>query len=110
MAEGGARAALNQELVISPRLCELGAEFRSAGFDVCTGRAVCWHEKRKRSSAGSIVDRGNLMASCGPCNDLVEREPAVAHRLGFVVRAGEPGWDEASVRNDAVSEAVVGQS
>jgi len=94
------RRALNAQLVASPRPCALGPGFAAHGFDVCTGRATCWHELRKRSSAGSTVNPANLKAACLRCNDLVEIEPALARQLGFVMREGDTAWDAMSRRHD----------
>lgn len=62
-------------------------------------RRHCWrriegiHERRKRSSGGSVTNPVNLMASCNACNLLVENEPTLAHEAGLVVRPGDDDWD-----------------
>lgn len=89
-----ARSALNLQLEVDPRACQLGPGFARHGLHLCAGRATCWHELRKRSSQGSILNPANLMASCVPCNDLVECEPDVARSLGYVLREGDPTWLE----------------
>lgn len=98
--EDGPRRKLNKELEDSPRACQLGPLWRAASIrlgrpelDRCTGRATCWHERRKRSSTGSILKRENLMASCSSCNGLVEDEADVARDLELVCREGDEDWD-----------------
>lgn len=99
-ATAGARRALNQDLIDRPRPCEAGPALRAQGVDVCTGRATCWHERRKRSSAGSTVNQENLVASCSRCNGAIEDEPAAARRAGLVAREGDPGWESLGRRAD----------
>ena len=97
----GARRDLNRELELTPRRCELGDRFRSAGIDSgCGGRATCWHELRKRSGAGSIVNRANCLASCVPCNHYVENHEDEARAAGLVLRPGDEDWEDMSVRRD----------
>lgn len=60
----------------------------------CTFQAQGVHERRKRSSGGSLSTPANLMAACNRCNDWVEDRPLIAHRLGLVVRPGDPEWEE----------------
>ena len=50
------------------------------------------HERRKRSSGGSLTILANLMPACSPCNHWVEEHPLVAHDLGLVVRPGDHEW------------------
>ena len=70
------------------------------------GKENCWrvgsglHERRKRSAQGSLVNPANLVVSCGPCNSWIEDHPALAQRLGLVVRSGDPEWDDLSRTND----------
>lgn len=94
---------MNRELEITPRRCEAGLRFRAAGIDSgCTGRATSWHELRKRSSAGSIVDRENTLPVCPSCNGYIEDHPDEAREAGLVTRSGDDAWDRTSVRNDRV--------
>jgi hypothetical protein len=85
------RAALNQELVIAPRACQLRGPH-------CTGRATCWHERRKRSSNGSILNRLNLLAACAPCNGDVEDDPEWGRQ--FTLRPGDAEWEACSAAYD----------
>lgn len=95
------RRDLNRELDITARRCELGERFRLRGIDTgCTGRATCLHERRKRSDAGSIINRANVLPACYVCNGYVESYPILAHELGLVLRPGDWEWEAMSVRND----------
>lgn len=97
----GPRADLNRALEITPRRCDLGWRFSARNIDSgCTGRATCWHELRKRSAGGSLVNPANVLPACGPCNRFVEAEPLIARELGLVTRPGDAGWDEMSARRD----------
>src|SRR5687767_4128374 len=63
----------------------------------CEGRADCVHERRRRSQGGSLTKRVNLATLCSPCNNLIESDAdvaAFAHRVGLVVRRGDPEWEE----------------
>ena len=66
----------------------------------CTGRSECVHERRKRSSNGSILTYRNLVACCVRCNGWVEDYPWAASisktRDGrsLVVREGDPEWPQ----------------
>lgn len=60
----------------------------------CTIQAQGVHERRKRSSGGSLSTRENLMAACNRCNDWIEDRPLIARRLGLAVRAGDPEWSK----------------
>lgn len=64
------------------------------GIRDCNGRQQGLHELRKRSAGGSLDNPSNLLGACIPCNGWVERWPDLAHRLGLVVRPGDPEWDE----------------
>lgn len=56
------------------------------------------HERRKRSSGGSLTMLVNLMPACSFHNQWVEREPEIARRLGLVVRPGDVDWDLCGVK------------
>ena len=58
----------------------------------CTLEPSGLHERRKRSASGSLTTLANLMPACSHCNQWVEREPALAHSLGLVVREGDHEW------------------
>lgn len=59
----------------------------------CYGPLV-GHELRKRSQmTGAAYVLNNVLTVCCEANDWVEREPALAHELGLVVRTGETSRD-----------------
>lgn len=89
----GTRAGLNAALKDTVTPC-------AVRFDGCTGRATSWHERRKRSAGGSIVDPANLVAACIHCNDAIEDHPTQARAAGWVAREGDPDWDALSKRHD----------
>lgn len=60
----------------------------------CRGVVEGLHERRKRSSQGSLTNRQNLIPSCNACNRWVEENPLLARRIGLVVRPGDPEWEE----------------
>lgn len=64
----------------------------SVGAGGCQGEPSGLHERRKRSSGGSLTLLANLMPACSPCNLWVEDHPEVAHKLGLVVRPGDHEW------------------
>ena len=84
--------------------CQIGPVLRRAYFDEAFASRVrsadvdCLdgpsgiHERRKRSSGGSLTVLANLMPACTWHNQWVEREPELAHRLGLVVRPGDHEW------------------
>lgn len=78
---------------VQGQACEVQSE-------VCTGRATTLHEKRKRSSNGSIINPANLVAICDRCNSWAECEPLKARRAGWVVREGDPEWEFLGRKND----------
>lgn len=82
--------------------CQIGPVLRRAYFDgvlaVGGGDVDCLdepsgiHERRKRSSGGSLITLANLMPACSFHNQWVERFPEKAHLLGLVVRPGDNDW------------------
>ena len=82
--------------------CQIGPVLRRAYFadsyDIRAAHVDCLdepsgiHERRKRSSGGSLTVLANLMPACTWHNQWVEREPELAHRLGLVVRSGDHEW------------------
>lgn len=64
----------------------------SIGVGGCQGVPSGLHERRKRSSGGSLTVLANLLTACSPCNLWVEDHPEVAHLLGLVVRPGDHEW------------------
>lgn len=75
-------------------------------FQACGNRraepphADALHELRKRSSAGSILNKDNCIPACTSGNHAVEKWPIQARAAGLVIREGDPEWDALSVRND----------
>ena len=56
----------------------------------------CWrqpsvdvHEIKSRARGGSITDRANLVCLCRACHDLITRDPAEAHRRGWLKNSWE---------------------
>lgn len=62
------------------------------GVSGCQHEPSGLHERRKRSSGGSVTMLANLMPACSLCNGWVERYPETAHLLGLVVRPGDHEW------------------
>lgn len=62
-----------------------------------------YHERRKRSSAGSLVNPHNLLWSCPRCNGAVEDHPFVVREATgsmLIVRPGDQEWDRLGKRAD----------
>ncbi len=96
----GPRGDLNGYLAGRWVRCQVGAAVRAGGDRAgwCGGRASCWHELRKRSAGGSILNPENLVAACGQCNGWVEDEPESARRVGMVVLEDDPRWEQLGER------------
>lgn len=62
------------------------------GVLACQHEPSGLHERRKRSSQGSLTVLANLVPACSPCNGWVEDHPEIAHSLGLVVRPGDNDW------------------
>lgn len=92
------------EMIEAGRRCEVGPILMDAGLmPFCTGRIEGLHERRKRSSAGSLVNPENLIPSCNRCNGFVEEAPAAVRDLTgtrLIVREGDPEWPELGSRGD----------
>lgn len=104
------RAKADRRAMMAPAPCEVGPTFLFASRDDrweiadrktmdaivanCNGRTSGKHERRKRSSQGSLTNPANLMDCCSPCNVAIEDQPRIAHMLGLVVRPGDPEWTE----------------
>ena len=52
-------------------------------------RSVDVHEIKTRARGGSITDEANLACLCRPCHEFVTRNPAQAHREGFMRHSWE---------------------
>lgn len=83
---------------LTAHLIELAGGRCKAQTPVCTGRAVCLHERRKRSSNGDTLLAANCVPICVACNQFIEDEPAKARVMRatdgrtLVVREGDPDW------------------
>lgn len=65
------------------------------GTGKCYGPLTA-HHKRKASQGGSY-SMENLIALCAHHNDELEADAdlaAMAHGAGFVIRRGDPGWEQ----------------
>jgi hypothetical protein len=83
--------------------CELGPVLKLAGVPEaksCRKKVEGIHERRKRSSGGSLTNPQNLMGACNICNEIVERNKELSRSLGLVVRPGDPEWDSLGGRSD----------
>ena len=84
--------------------CLIGPVLAEEGIHPgCTGEITGMHERRKRSSAGSLVNPENLIPACSICNSWVEDEAGLARELfgtALVVREGDEQWVRLSKRND----------
>jgi hypothetical protein len=105
-----ARQKADRRKLMTPARCEVGPVFLFASCDdrweiadrkvmdgivaACNHRTAGKHERRKRSSQGSLTHPENLMDCCSPCNSAIEDHPRIARMLGLVVRPGDPEWDE----------------
>lgn len=78
----------------------LATPFKTAPAPRCQGHATGLHERRKRSSQGSLVNPANLVPACNIGNGWVEDWPIQAHRLGLVVRPGDDEWFALAASND----------
>lgn len=89
--------AWRDSYLASHPVCELcpilvGADLRPRIVSPYRGdhRAQGVHHLWKRGQGGPDIDE-NVLAACHWSNGWVEDHPALAHRLGLVVRAGDPG-------------------
>lgn len=93
-----ARAALVARLVADGVACEICPELARHGIVVpggCRGRPGGLHERRKRSSWGSVEHAPNLIPCCNSANGWVEDQAGSAReRFGtwLVLREGDPEW------------------
>lgn len=106
--ENAARRTLPQ-----PRHCEIEVILRTApirfyeqlvrSWMLPCGGPLAWHERRKRSAGGSILNPDNLVGACNRHNEWVEDNPGLARQLGgtrLVVREGDPEYEALSKRWD----------
>lgn len=97
--------------------CAIGPRLEMAGISgICVGQVSGLHERRKRSSGGSLVNPLNLIPACTPCNGWVEdRLPILLGddlerweglRRWLVVREGDSEWNELGSRTDRIRGAT----
>lgn len=97
------RAPLVRALIDAGVRCEVCPRIDAAGYQVrCAGAVQGVHERRKRSSGGSLVVAENLIPSCNWGNGWIEDNPGRARETGtgLVVRSGDEEWDRLGVRSD----------
>jgi hypothetical protein len=98
------RAPAVSDMVEAGVQCQVGIILAAAGLaSRCTLTVQGLHERRKRSSAGSLVNPDNLLGSCNRCNDRCEEEPALVRRLTgtqLIVREGDDEWESLGSRHD----------
>lgn len=90
------RAPAVAELAEAGARCQIAPVLLAGGIRPirCSGGVEGLHERRKRSSGGSLVTAANLIPACNWCNGWVEDHPTEAHELELVVREGDPEWAE----------------
>lgn len=89
--------------------CKVSPILEAAGLGGygCTGLVTGLHERRKRSSGGSLINPCNLIPACSWCNGLIEDEPELIRTYtgtSLVVREGDEEWDALGARNDRISD------
>ncbi|MBP7594321.1 MAG: hypothetical protein KA755_01580 [Candidatus Microthrix sp.] len=95
------RRRLIARLTAESPWCELGPVIHEVDPAwPCARRAEGLHELRKRSAGGSTTNLDNLKRACNRCNSWVEDHPVTARRLGLVIRAGDPLFDELAATRD----------
>lgn len=108
------REAATRRALPDPPCCEIEIILRTASLDhwptdearrwaLLCGGPLHWHERRKRSAGGSIVNPVNLVGACNRHNDWVEDNPLLAREIGgtlLVCREGDLGYDELTKRWD----------
>lgn len=83
-----------------PGRCEVCPRWRRVGVETgCNGTGGELHHRRKRSSAGALAHRENVLVSCNRGNLLVEDEPELAYKAGLVLRPEDGAeWEAMSAR------------
>lgn len=99
------RAPQVRELIESGVRCQVSPILERAGIRLlrCGGQITGLHERRKRSSGGSLVNPENTIPACSWCNGFIEDEPELVRELtgtALVVREGDPEWGDLGSRND----------
>ncbi|HUV10964.1 MAG TPA: hypothetical protein VMX12_08290 [Acidimicrobiia bacterium] len=110
------RAPLVRDLRAAGVRCEVCPRIDAAGIRVqCTGEVQGIHERRKRSSAGSLVVAENLIPSCDWGNGWIEdRYPLLSVDIrralfgsSLVVREGDEEWERLGVRAEPTPVVVL---
>ena len=52
------------------------------------------HHRRLRSAGGHLTLPANAARLCASCHREVHANPTDAHAAGWIVRAGDPEWDD----------------
>ncbi len=91
--------------------CEIGHVLAAAGVTPfrCSGEVEGIHERRKRSSAGSLTVAENLIPACNWCNGWVEDHPSEAREVAgdwLVLRPGDDGYDDLGARAEGAPVEV----
>lgn len=98
------RAPAVEALVASGETCQVGPILHAAHlFSPCVKQIGGLHERRKRSSGGSLVNPDNLLPACNPCNGYIEDQPRLVRRLTgtkLIVREGDAEWSHLGKRAD----------
>lgn len=98
------RAPLVAAMVETGVTCQIAPILREAGIPALCERSISGlHERRKRSSGGSLVNSKNLIPACSWCNSFIEIEPKLVRELTgdrLVVRSSDPEWEELSSAGD----------
>lgn len=96
-SEDEAYAALRHELI--PGRCQVCPRLAQHGLVIeCAGTGYELHHRRKRSSAGALANRDNVLVSCHDGNMAVEDHPTIARAAGLVIREGDDEWEALSAR------------
>lgn len=99
----GDRVPRIRELVEAGVGCEIGHALAVAGVTPfrCTFVVQGLHERRKRSSAGSLTVAANLIPACNWCNGWIEDNPREARDLfgsWLVIREADDEWEALGAR------------
>lgn len=99
------RVPLIERLIAEGVTCMVGPILANAGLynADCNGQIQGLHERRKRSSGGSLTNPHNLLPSCIPCNGLIEEIPDIIRQETgdlLVVREGDEEWHQLGAGSD----------
>ena len=98
------RAPTVGALALAGVRCQIGPLLDQVGLGgQCGGVISGLHERRKRSSGGSLTNPLNLIPACSWCNGQVEDQAGPIRELTgdmLVVREGDPEWEQLGARQD----------